>query len=136
MAEFALLNSTAVGVGNSVPYNTTLVKGCCCIRHRAGSGLIRVKGGTCARPNLYHVQFHGNVTGVTGTFQLGIFLNGELLPETVMNGNLTAPTGVFTVDSVTEIAVDGCMSDVSVRNIVGTGMTLNTANIIVRKEAS
>ncbi len=136
MAEYALLTPTPVAAGESVPYNTTIINGCPCIRHRNGSGVVRVKGGTYCKPNKYNIQFHGNVTGVTGTFQIGIYLDGELLPESVINGILTTATDVISVNTATEIAVDGCMSSVSVRNIVGTGMTFNTANIIVHREVA
>ena len=136
MAEFSLTTPTAVAVGATIPYNTTIVKGCPCIRHRGNSGNVRVKGGTCCKPNRYRVQFHGNVTGVTGTITLGLYLDGELLPETEMNVVAAAPANVLSVDSATEICVDGCSSNISVRNIAGTGLTVNTANIIVTREVA
>lgn len=135
MANYSLTTPTPVAVGASIPYNTEIVKSCPCIRHRAGSGNIRVKGGTCCRPNRYDVQFHANVTGVTGFAELGIFLDGELLPETVMYADFAADTDVISIDSVAEIAVDGCMQNISVRNIAGTGLVVNTANIIVHRVA-
>lgn len=136
MAEFALLSQTAVTVGSSIPFTTTIVKGCPCIRHRNGSANIRVKGGSCCKPNRYNIQFHGNVTGVTGQITLGIYLDGELIPESIMNVVAAAPANVLSVDSSTEIEVDGCMQNISVRNIAGTGLLVNTANIIVRREVA
>lgn len=136
MAEYALLTPTEVVAGNSIPFTTDIIKGCCNIRHRTGSGSIKIKGGNCCRPNKYYIQFHANVTGVTGSFQLGVYLDGELLPETAMSGVLPADTNVISVDTATEIAVEGCWSTISVRNIIGTGMEINTANIIIHKEAA
>lgn len=135
MAEYSLTTPTPVPVGGAIPYNNTIIPGCCNIRHRAGSGTVKVKGGTCCKPNKYYIQFHGNITGVTNAAQVGIYLDGELLPETVMNVVLPETTSVLSVDSATEIAVDGCFASVSVRVVAGTNATMNTANIIVRKIA-
>lgn len=136
MAEYALNVATPVAVGASIPFNTEITKGCCFVRHRTGSANVRVKGGTMCRPNKYLVHFHANVTGVTGAITLGIYLDGELLPETQMNVVAAAPANVLSVDSATEICVDGCMANISVRNIAGTGLIVNTANIIVQKEVA
>ena len=136
MAEFALLTPTEVAVGSAIPFTTTISPGCCCIRHRTASGNVRVKGGTCCKTNKYHIQFHGNLTNVTGTITLGIYLDGELLPETEMNVVAAAPANVLSVDAATEIAVDGCVSNISVRNIAGTDLIVETANIIIRKEVA
>lgn len=136
MAEYSLTTATPVAVGSAIPFNNTIVPGCCNIRHRAGSGTIKVKGGSCCRPNKYYIQFHGNITGVTAAARLGIYLDGELLPETEMNVVLPETTSVLSVDSATEVAVDGCYSTVSVRVIAGTNAVMNTANIIIHKEVS
>lgn len=53
-----------------------------------------------------------------------------------MNVVLPETTSVLSVDASTEIAVDGCFSTISVRVIAGTNATINTANIIVHKEAA
>jgi len=136
MAEYSLITPLAVPEGGTVPYNNVICKGCCCIRHRAGSGIIKVKGGTCCNPNRYHVQFNANVTGVAGAIQLGLFLDGELLPETLMSVVAAAATDVLTVNTATEICVDGCCAAIAARVIEGETVTVNTANIIVHKEVA
>lgn len=136
MAEYVLTTPTLVAVGSAVPYNGEICKGCCCIRHRTGAGTIKVKGGTCCHPNRYHVSFHGNVTGVAGAIQLGIYLDGELLPETLMSVVPAAATDVLSLGATTEICVDGCCASISVRVIEGDTVTVNTANIIVHKEVA
>lgn len=135
MAEYSLITPLLVPVNGTIPYNNVICRGCCNIRHRAGSGIIKLKGGTCCNPNKYHVQFHANVTGVAGAIQLGIYLDGELLLETLMSVVAAAATDVLSVDATTEICIDGCCSNVSVRVITGDTVTVNTANIIVHKEA-
>lgn len=136
MAEYTLTNATAVAVGSAVPYNNTVVKGCCDIRHRAGSGIVTVKGsGCCKCPRRYRVSFQGNVTGVAGAVQLGIYLDGELLPETLMSVTLADATDVATVNGIAEILADCCCQSISVRVIEGDTVTVNTANIIVERKA-
>lgn len=81
-------------------------------------------------------MFHGNITGVTATAQLGIYVDGELLPETLMSVVEADPANELSVDSTTEIEVEGCYSTVSVRVIAGTNAVMNTANIIIHKEVS
>ena len=136
MAEYSLLTPTPVAVGAPIPFNNTIIRGCCNIRHRDGSGNIKVKGGTCCRPNRYYIQFHGNITGVTATAQLGIYVDGELLPETLMSVVEADPANVLSIDSATEIEVEGCYSTISVRVIAGTNATMQTANIIIHREAA
>lgn len=136
MAEYSLTIPTPVEAGSAIPFNNTIIKGCCNVRHREGSGNIRLRGGSCCHPNRYHIMFHGNITGVTATAQLGIYLDGELLPETLMSVVEASPDNVLSVDSTTEVEVVGCYSTVSVRIIAGTNAVMNTANIIVHKEAS
>lgn len=136
MAEYSLTTPLAVPEGGTIPYNNTICKGCCCIRHRSGSGIIKVKGGTCCKPNRYHVLFHANVTGETGQVQLGLFLDGELLPETLMSVVPVAVTDVLSVSAATEICIDGCCSTIAARVITGDAVTVNTANIIVHREVA
>lgn len=136
MAEYSLITPTPVAVGAPIPFNNTIIKGCCNVKHREGSGNIRVKGGTCCHPNRYHIMFHGNITGVNAVATLGIYVDGELLPETQMYVYETDPANILSVDSTTEIEVEGCYSTISVRVIAGTNATMQTANIIVHKEAA
>lgn len=134
MAEYALTTPTPVAAGGTIPYNTVICPGCCNIRHRAGSGIVKVKGGSCCNPARYHVQFHGVVRGVAGAMQLGLFLDGELLPETLMAVVSGAVANEYSVDAATEVSLDGCCSSLSARVIVGDTVTVVTANIIVHKE--
>lgn len=135
MAEYSLTTPTIVPVGTAVPYNNTIVKGCCNIKHRAGSGLIKIRGGSCCNPAKYRVYFHGNVTNVIGIITLGIYVDGELLPETQMSLVAAAAANVLSVSAETQILAD-CAESISVRVIAGTDLTVNTANIIVEKEAA
>lgn len=136
MAEYTLTTPTAVAVGSAVPYNNTVVPGCCYIRHRAGSGIVTIKGsGCCKCPRRYRATFSGNVTGVAGAIQLGVYLDGELLPETLMSVVPAAATDVLTVNTSTEIPADCDCQRIAVRVITGATVTVNTAALIVDREA-
>ena len=136
MAEYVLNTPTVVAVGSAVPYNNTVVKGCCNVRHRSGSGIVNVKGGTCQKPNLYDVEFHGNVTGVEGSIQLALYLDGEILPETLMSVVPATATDVLSVGARTQISTDCSCSSISARVVTGATVTVNSASIIVQKEVA
>lgn len=136
VAEYTLTTPTAVAEGNTVPYNNTVCSGGCCIRHRQGSGIVDIRGGNCCRPVKYRVSFHGVVSGVQGAIQLGMFLDGELLPETLMAVVPGGTTALWSVDTDTVICSECSCSAVSVRVIEGDPVTVNTASIIVEKEVA
>lgn len=136
MAEYTLTTPTAVPLGGAVPYTNTIIKGCCNIKHRAGSGQVTVRGGTCCNPAKYLVYFHANVTGVAGAIQLALFLDGERLPETLMAVVPATATDVWSVSAETEFCVDCCCGTVSARVVEGATVTVNTAEIIVKKEVA
>lgn len=127
---------TLAAAGDAVVFNTNTQARCNPnIRHRIGSGIITVRGSGCAcNPARYRVSFHGNITGVAGQVQLGIYLNGELLPETVMSVFAAAASNVISVDDETEITADFGDSTISVRTLT-PGITVNTASLIVERKA-
>lgn len=136
MAEYVLNTPTAVAVGSAVPYNAVAVKGCCDVHHREGSGNVIVKGGSCCNPRKYIVFFHANVTGVAGSIQLALYLNGERLDETLMSVVPASAADVWSVDVESEILAECDCSTLAVRVVTGATVTVNSASIIVRKEAA
>lgn len=134
MAEYSLTTPTTFDENVPITFNNTIINGCCNIRHREGSGIINLRGGSCCKPARYLVYFGANVLGTQGLIQLGIFLNGEMLPETVMSVTSSGTTAINTVNAMTEIPlyIDG--GSLSVRVITGGDITVNVANIIVKKE--
>lgn len=115
MAEYTLITPTPVDVNTPIPYNNVVCKGGCDITHRNGSGIINIKGGSSSKPKKFYVQFHGNITNVTGFSRLGIFLDGELLPETQMYVVAAAATDILSVDCATEICSTCSCSSLSVQ---------------------
>lgn len=137
MAEYSLTNPTAVAVNGNVPFDNVIHKGCCCIRHRAGSGIFRLKGGTCCNPAKYRVRFNASVVGVAGAIRLAIYQDGEQLAETTMSVVPAAATDIWSVSTDTEINADmGGYSTISVRVVAGDTVTVNTANITIEREVA
>lgn len=136
MAEYSLTTPTVVAVGSAVPYDNVIINGCCNITHRAGSGIIKVKGGTCCHPNKYTVRFHGLVLGVAGPIQLGIYLDGELLPESLTAVVPEATADVWGIDTETQLLAVGDYESISVRVVAGAPLTVDRASIIVTKEVA
>lgn len=134
MAEFSLTTPTTVDEGVPVPFSNTIVPGCCNIRHREGSGIITLKGGNCCKAARYLVYFGANVLGTQGLIQVGLFLDGELLPETVMSVTSSGTTALNTLNAMTEIPIYGDSATLTARVITGGDITFNVANIIIKKE--
>ena len=127
---------TLSNIGDPVVFNTNSMSRCNAnIRHRAGSGIVTVRGSGCVcNPARYRVSFHGNVSGLTGETQLAVYLNGEQLPETVMSVVPAAAADALSIDVETEVIADFGDSSVSVRTLTA-GVTVNTASLIVERKA-
>lgn len=134
MAEYINITPQTVATNSPIIFNQTTVPGCCKIQHRNGSGAVKLHGGTCCNPSRYRVSVHANVLGVVGAIQFGIFQDGELLPETLMAVVPGGATDVWSIDATTEVKVDCNCSQISVRNLTASTITVNTANIIIDKE--
>lgn len=127
---------TLAAVGDAVVFPSNPNTRCnTSIRHRTGSGIITVKGSGCpCNPARYRVYFQGNITGTAALTQFGIYLNGELLPETVMSVVPAAAGNVLTINGDTEITADFGDSTITVRTLTA-GVTVNTASLIVERKA-
>lgn len=133
MAEYALTTATSVALNSAIPFTETIVKGGCSVRHRSGSGIITLKGGTCCNPSVYRISFGANVTGVVGNIQLAIYNDGEILQETTMSVVPVVATDVWTLGTETLVPVECDCSKVSARVIDGASVIVNSAHIIVER---
>ena len=129
MAEYVLTTPTEVAVGAAVPYNQTIVPGCCDIRHRS-PGVITIKGsGCCKCPKKYKVNFHAVVTGVIGAMQLGIYLDGELLGTLVKDTETFE--GINAGPHTLRIEYDG--RDATSQIMIETDKTYSTSFALAKK---
>ena len=140
MAEFTngLLQTVAAGV--NVLFTETPVHGGACIVHRAGSGIVTLKGMTSQCRALYRVSFGGNVAiptgGTVGSISLAIAIEGEPLASAAM---IETPAAVEEFSNVyAAVMVEaprGCCVTVGVRNIGPDPIEVQNANLIVDRVA-
>lgn len=117
---YTLRTATLVEAGSSIPLDSG------CHRHRDGSGIIKLDRGR------HLVLVSAVVTGVATAIELGVYMDGELIPGTIMSVVPYGDTQVWTVNTAVEVYAD-CCDSISVRVITGDTVTVNSANVIVRK---
>lgn len=138
MAEFTASNIQLVPAGQNVLFAETPVCGNNCITHRAGSGLVTVKGATSQCRARYKAFFSGNISiptgGTVSAIALAIAIDGEPVSASSM---IQTPTAVNALNNVaTEIYIDaprGCCQTISVKNISTQAISVQNANLIVER---
>lgn len=129
-----------VNAGQNVYFTNTVICGNCNIIHRAGSGLVTLRGLTDQCRARYRVTFTGNIavpTGETaGPIQLAIALNGEAIPATTMIATPAAVNNYFNVHGDTFIEVPrGCCVSVSIENTSTIAVNVQNANLTAIRTA-
>ncbi len=139
MAEFVNVPIQLVDEDENVVFNATAVRGCKCIDHREGSGIVTLRGFSNGCRARYRVSFGGNIAvpegGTVGPIELAISVRGEPL------GSATAIVTPAAVDEYfnvyMSVLVDvpcGCCVDVGVTNTSDQAINVQNANLIVDKE--
>lgn len=141
MAEYIANTVQTVAVNQNVLFTDTVV----CnrnnsITHRAGSGLINLKGITCQCRARYRVSFGANIAipagGTIEPISLVIAMDGEPVTSTTMIVTPSAVSEYFNVSS--EILIDipkNCCSQISIKNISSQSINIQNANIIIDRVA-
>ena len=129
-----------VNENQNVLFTDTVICGSCSIGHRAGSGLINVKGVTDQCRARFKITFGGNVaiptTGTVGEISLGISLDGEAIGTTTMIVTPAAVEQFWNVFSAIFIEVPrGCCATIGVRNLSDQPIDVQNANLIVERVA-
>lgn len=143
MAEFATAATSTVAIGQNVLF--TEVIDCSKnnnIIHRAGSGIITLRGSTNPySPAKYRVTFSGNIAvatgGTVGPISTAIALSGEPLYASTSTVTPAAIGDFFNVATSAVIYVPcGCCYTVAVENAseTDTAIDVANANIIVTRE--
>lgn len=134
MAEYISTVTQDVAAGSPVILQTTAIKGGCSIQHRDGTGSVSLRGsGSCCNPARYKVFAHVSITTVDATpVQLGLALDGEVLPETIMSMQ-TATVGTLLSGSTGAIVLSDFGSRVTIEAI--TAAEVNTALLTVERIA-
>lgn len=136
MAEYTAAALQNVAVNQNVLFTETPVCGSNCIVHRAGSGLVTIKGNTNQCRARYRVFFSGNIAiptgGTVAPIALAIAIDGEPVNASSM---IQTPTAVGALNNVaTGIYIDaprGCCLSISVKNISTQAINVQNANLLV-----
>lgn len=126
MIELSNTTAQTVAVGQSITFNTTLLKTGCAECHRRNTGSVKL----CAKNAIYQVNFNANVTGATAAtpVQLNIQLGGDTIPESTMTYTPATANAVGNVSTVIPVRNNCCDYDrVTVTN-TGTTDIIISAN--------
>ena len=129
-----------VNVGANVQFTDTVVPGKPCTLHRAGSGLVSLKGLTDQCRARFKVSFGGNIAIPTGgtveAISLAIAIDGEPIATTTMIVTPAAVEEFFNVFGAIYLDIPrGCCSQVSVRNVSEQAIEVQNANLIIERVA-
>lgn len=129
-----------VAENQNVLFTDTVIYGNPSIVHRAGSGLVTLRGLTNQCRAQYKVSFGGNIAipegGTVEEISLAITIDGEPLGSTLMIETPAAVEEFSNVFSAVYIAVPrGCCVTVGVRNTSTQAINVQNANLIVERIA-
>lgn len=130
-----------VQAGQNVLFTDTVVGCSNSLLHRAGSGLVTLKGTTCNQCRArYKVFFSGNIGlptgGTVGAISLTLSIDGEPVNSSTMIATPAAVEEFWNVSSAVYIDVPrGCCQTVAVRNTSTQAIDVQNANLIVERVA-
>lgn len=138
--EITAVALQTVAENQNVLFTDTVVCGRPSIVHRAGSGLITLRGLTNQCRALYKVSFGGNIAipegGTVGPISLAITVDGEPLGSTLMIETPAAAEEFNNVFSAVYLSVPaGCCITVGVRNTSDQPIDVQNANLIAERVA-
>ena len=129
-----------VAAGANIQFTDEVVGGCNSILHRAGSGLVTLRGITNQCRARFKVFFSGNIAiptgGVVGPISLAIAINGEAVASTTMIQTPAAVEEFANVASAVYLDVPtGCCLTISVTNTSTAAVDVQNANLIIERVA-
>lgn len=129
-----------VGANQNVLFTDDVTVGNCSITHRAGSGLVTLRGVTNQCRARYKVTFGGNIAIPTGgtveAISLAIAIDGEAVAPTTMTVTPAAVENFWNVFSAIFIDVPrNCCVTVTVQNINTQAIVVQNANLIAERVA-
>ena len=114
MIELSNTAAQTLQPGQSLTFDTVILRSGCGEAHRKSSGIVTLR----ANRATYEAHFAANVTGTAaGPVQLAIALDGEPLPETTMIASVATAGDLDNVATATLVRTGcGCCSRLSVVN--------------------
>lgn len=141
MAEFTSVATQTVAVGQNLPLTETAAKAPACIVHRAGSGLVTLRGLTSGQCRArFKVSFGGNIAiptgGTVGPVSVALSVGGEALNSATAIVTPAAVENYFNVFVAAFIEVPrGCCVTVAVKNTSTQAVSIANSNLIVERVA-
>lgn len=141
MAEFTNSNTVTVAAGQDLPLTETAAKAPACIVHRAGSGLVTLRGLTSGQCRArFKVSFGGNIAipagGTAEAISAALAINGEQLNSATAIVTPAAVENYFNVFVAAFIEVPrGCCVTVAVKNTSAQAVSIANSNLIVERVA-
>nr|DAE66737.1 MAG TPA: hypothetical protein [Caudoviricetes sp.] len=141
MAEFTSVATQTVAVGQNLPLTETAAKAPACIVHRAGSGLVTLRGLTSGQCRArFKVSFGGNIAiptgGTVGPVSVALSVGGEALNSATAIVTPAAVENYFNVFVAAFIEVPrGCCVTVAVKNTSAQAVSIANSNLIVERVA-
>ena len=141
MAEFTSVATQTVAVGQNLPLTETAAKAPACIVHRAGSGLVTLRGLTSGQCRArFKVSFGGNIAiptgGTVGPVSVALAVGGEPLSSATAIVTPAAVENYFNVFVAAFIEVTrGCCVTVAVKNTSAQAVSIANSNLIVERVA-
>lgn len=125
MIELSNTADQTIAPGQSLTFDTALLKTGCAEAHRTNSGIVTLKA-DCA---VYEIHFAANISATAaGTAQLAISLDGEPLIETTMINTISTAGDPDNAATATLVKTGcGCCGKISVTN-TGTTSVVVSAN--------
>ncbi len=138
--EIIYVAPQTVAAGASAVFNDVVVCGNSCIGHRAGSGLVTLRGLTQQCKARYRVSFGANIAiptgGTVGPISLALAIDGEAQGSATAIVTPAAVENFFNVSGDIYILVDrGCCVNVSVKNPGAEAITVSNLNLIAERIA-
>lgn len=139
MAEYVSTATQTTAVGQNVLFTDSPNCGKNCnIMHRAGSGIVTLRGSnSCCNPAKYQVSFGGNIAvaedGTVGAISVAITLEGEPLYSATATVTPAAIGDFFNVYTSTIVTVPcNCCMTIAVENTsADTAIDIANANLQV-----
>ena len=140
MAEFSNSSIALVSAGQNVPLTETAVNSKPCIVHRAGAGLVTLRGLTNQCRALYKVSYGGNIAIPTGgtveAITAALAVNGEALNGATATVTPAAVENYFNVYVSAQVSVPkGCCVTVAMKNTSTQAVNFANSNLTVERIA-
>lgn len=140
MAEFSNSIIALVSAGQNVPLTETAVNSNPCIVHRAGAGLVTLRGLTNQCRALYKVSYGGNIAIPTGgtvdAITAALAVNGEALNSATAIVTPAAVENYFNVYVSAQVSVPkGCCVTVAMKNTSAQAVNFANSNLTVERIA-